>query len=333
MSQSSEKPLLPVYLAVGNDALKRRHLLERMKARISSHGDLSFNSDEFDGHTALGSDIVVSCNTMPFASDVRLVVVSGVEFLKKSDAEELISYLENPNQTTVLFLEAEKLLKNTRLYKAIAATNPQAVIDCSLPKAAALPDRVRNMAPEHGATMTPEAARALVELVGEDMIRIDTELRKIALAHRGADPINENEVYSMVARTSEIKPWELVNAFSARDLKKCLLYLSRMKSTSPIGLLSMCVTRVRELIATRAMVQRGTRSQLMAVLKKNQEWQIKNHYTWARGFSDEELRRALSTARDAERAMKSGSDPHEVFVSWLAETLPRTTHQLRHYID
>lgn len=32
---------------------------------------------------------------------------------------------------------------------------------------------------------------------------------------------------------------------------------------------------------------------------------------------------ALASSRDAEQAMKSGSDPDEVFYRWLVETLKR----------
>ena len=53
------------------------------------------------------------------------------------------------------------------------------------------------------------------------------------------------------------------------------------------------------------------------------DWRVKNHGAWARQWRPEELRRALASSRDAEQAMKSGSDPDEVFYRWLVETLKR----------
>ena len=47
--KKQEAPLLPVYLIVGEDALKRDTVMKRLRARLSSMGDLSFNADEFDG--------------------------------------------------------------------------------------------------------------------------------------------------------------------------------------------------------------------------------------------------------------------------------------------
>ena len=314
--KKQEAPLLPVYLIVGEDALKRDTVMKRLRARLSSMGDLSFNADEFDGETAQGGDIVTACNTVPFASPVRLVEVRAVDKLKKADAEQLVSYLGSPNGSTVLALVAEKLAKNTRLYKAVAACGKTAVIDCAPLKRYELPRTVRSMAVTHGVTLTEGAAVKLVDLVGEDTVHLDSELKKIALAHRGTDAVNEHEIVDMVSRTAEVKPWEFVDAFAARDVRKCLLYLGRMDSVSPHALLAMCTTRLRELVCARSMADRGNPRGVAAALKAP-DWRVKNHVNWARGFTAAELRRAIISSRDTERAMKSGADPRSAFLDWV----------------
>ena len=315
-TNTKQDNLLPTYLIVGEDALKRDAVMKRLRARLSAMGDLSFNADTFQGESALGADIVSACNTMPFASPIRLVEVRATEKLKKADAESLVTYLERPNETTVLALVAEKLAKNTRLYKAVAAQGKSAVIDCAPQKRYELPKTVRSLAVGHGVTLTDGAANKLIDLVGENTIRLDSELKKIALAHRGTDAVNEHEIVDMVSRSAEIKPWEFIDAFSARDIRKCLMYLGRMESTSPHALVAMCTTRLRELVCTQSLVARGNARGVAAALKMP-DWKVKNHVTWARGFTSSELRAALISARDAERAMKSGTDPQTVFLDWL----------------
>lgn len=308
--------LLPAYLVVGEDALKRETVMTRLRARLATLGDLSFNSDEFNGETALGDDVVTACNTVPFASPVRLVEVRGAEKLKKGDSEALVSYLSSPNEMTVLALIAEKMAKNTRLFKAVNALGKAAVIDCAPLKRFELPKTIRSLAVGHGVTLTQGAANKLIELVGEDTVHLDSELKKIALAHRGTDAVNEHEIVEMVARTAEVKPWELVDALSARDLQKCLLYLGRMKSTSPHALLALCTTRLRELLCAHALADRGNAQGIAAALKMP-DWRCKNHARWALLFSSEELRNAVIAARNTERAMKSGADPATAFLEWV----------------
>ena len=307
---------MPVYLIMGEDALKRDTVMKRLRARLAKLGDLAFNSDEFNGETALGGDIVAACNTVPFASPVRLVEVRGADKLKKADAETLVTYLEAPNETTVLALVAEKLAKNTRLYKAVAKLGKTAVIDCAPLKRYELPKTVRALAVGHGVTLTEGAANVLVDLVGEDTVHLDNELKKIALAHRGSDAVNEHEIMGLVSRTAEVKPWEFVDAFAARDTRKCLLYLDRMDSVSPHALLAMCTTRLRELVCARSLAERGNPRGVAAALKLP-DWRCKNHATWARGFTAAELRQALISSRDTERAMKSGTDPNAAFLDWV----------------
>lgn len=297
-------------------------MVKRLRERVGREGDLSFNCDEFTGEHASGEDIVAACNTMPFASPVRLVQVVNADKLKKADQEAIVAYLKSPNASTVLELVASGLAKNTRLYKAVAAFGKTAVIDCSPIKRAELPARVRAMAGSHGVEMTASAANALIDLVGENTVAIDAELQKLALAHRGTDPINDNEVTALVSRTAEVKPWEFVDAFSARNMKKCLMLRARMDSVTPYALMAMCVNRVRELMTAQSLAARGQLSSLPRLLKVP-DWRVKNHALWARGFTPDELRRALVLARDTEKAMKSGSNPEEAFQSWYLNTLSR----------
>lgn len=316
---------LPAYLINGEDELKRETVLKRLRTRLSEFGDMDFNSDVFDGDTAEGADIVTACNTMPFASDKRLVVVHRADALKKADSEALVEYLAAPCETTVLALVAQKLAKNTRLYKAAAAVGKQAVIDCAPKKRYELPATVRSMAVSHGITVTDAGAQCLIDLVGENTVRLDAELKKLALAHTGNQPLGPAQVQALVSRSAEVKPWEFTDAFAARNVAACVKLWNKMDSASPYALIGMCTTRVRELLTCRALAQRGeSGTKALAAHLKVPDWRVKNHANWARGWTSAELRHALSTARDAERAMKSGADENAAFLNWAIETMARS---------
>ncbi len=314
--------LLNAYLIVGEDELKRETVIRRLRQRLEKMGDLAFNSDSFNGESADGESIVAACQTLPFASDVRLVQVNNVEKLKKADQELLIDYLADPNSSTILALVAVKLAKNTRLYKAVARLGKTAIIDCAPFGRKQLNDTVRSMAVSHGVTFTPGASAALIDLVGTNTVALDSEIRKIALAHRGTDPVTDGEVMATVSRTAEVKPWEFVDAFAARNPKRCIYLLHRIKKTTPYGLLSMCVTRIRELLTVQALVARGNVHAIPKVLNVP-DWKVRSLRQWAEDFSRNELVGALKQARDTEFAMKSGSDPDDEFVSWMLTTIKR----------
>ena len=81
-TQSKQSSLLPVYLIAGEDELKRETVMKRLFARLSKMGDMSFNSETFSGLTCTGEEVITAANTLPFASEVRLVLVNDVDKLK-----------------------------------------------------------------------------------------------------------------------------------------------------------------------------------------------------------------------------------------------------------
>ena len=322
MAQENGSQFLPAYLVVGEDELKRRRVITKLRERIAQLGDLEFNRDEFNGERASGEAIVSACNTLPFASEMRLVEVLSADKLVKVDSEAVVSYLKSPNPTTVLALSASKLAKNTRLYKAVAALDKKAVIDCTPMKRYDLVRALRAMATGYGFTMTQAAAEKLVEYIGEDTVALDSELRKLSLACNGTDAVTDRDVAMLVTRTTEAKPWELVDAFSARDYRQCAALLPLLASTSPYALIGMCTVRLRELACAKSLAQRGESSRLAEELKVP-PWRVKNHRNWANRYTEGELARAFSSARDCERSMKSGSDPDGVFREWLFGVMRR----------
>lgn len=317
MAEKANIQLLPVYLVNGEDHLKRDVALGRLKARLEKMGDLSFNSDRFEGPSADGEAITTACETMPFASEKRLVLVNDADKLPKAAQKLVADYAKAPCDTTVLVLVADKLAKNTALYKAVAAVGKQSVIDCTPPQKRDLPNQVRAMAPSHGITVTPKAAQLLVEFVGEDTVHLDEELKKLALAHPGKDAVNDADVRALVARVNEAKPWQFVDAFAARDVRECMRLLSLMPSASPHALLRQCVTRVRELMCARSMAHEANPQRALASELGLQDWRVKNHVGWARRFTDRELQDALQSSLDCERKMKGGSDPEAAFLDWV----------------
>lgn len=320
-TQTQKPSLLSAYLIVGEDELKRRRTSERLLKRVAEEGDIEFNHDTFDGERATGSAIASACNTLPFASNIRLVEVKQADKLKKEDTDVLVAYLASPSPTTVLALLADKLAKNTKLYKAVAALGKNSIIDCAPPKRYDLVKMLRSMAVSYGFTLTDGAANKLIDLVGEDTIRLDQELNKISLAAMGQDVVTDRDVEALVARTSQTKPWEFVNAFCERDLTLCLQQLSTMNE-SPIRLLSLCVARMRELACAQSLEARGTETDLSTVFKMP-AWRFKNHKRWARNYSEYELKQAFISARDCEQKLKSTTPGELIFKDWIIAVVSR----------
>lgn len=314
--------LLPAYLVVGSDELKRSHAVARMKKRLEASGLADFNLDERDmSKEQTPEDVLSSLNTFPMGADFRLVILRPCDRLPKAMSEMLIDYLKNPSSTTVLLLVAEKLAKNTRLYKAVAKIDKKAIVECAPKKRWELPQQVRSMATAHGKAITQGGAEELVSRVGESTRMLDNELKKLASMVDGAE-ITQADVERFVVRTAEPRPWDFLDAVSARNLPKALSLLRMMPQRHEIMLYSLLTTRIRELIYAKALDARGEGSTLARALGL-QSWQVKNHLRWARGFKMSELLGALESAVDVELALKGSQTSDVALVRWVTQICTR----------
>lgn len=319
MAQSA---LLPGYLIVGADELKSSHAIERMRTRLDESGMAAFNLDERDmAKDPQMDDIIASLNTFPMGSEFRLVILEHCDKLPKTVSEPLVEYFANPSPTTVCLVVATSLAKNTRLYKAIAALGPKAIIDCAPKKAWEMPAQVVKMAAAYGKVMGLPAAEELVSRAGDNGRMLDNEVKKLA-AMISAPEITKADIERHISRTAEVKPWDFLNAVAARDLPRSLELLKLQPSNSEVRLWSLLVARLRELIVAKSLDARGVGSQLASTLGV-QGWQVKNHLTWSRRWRMEELLDALSQAVDVELALKGSRDSELALRMWVTSMTKR----------
>ena len=319
------KNLLPIYLFLGDDEQKKETLTAKMKERCATFGEMSINTDVFDGEDHTPSRIVSSCLTLPFASEKRLVIVNNVELFTTAELNILADYAEAPNDSTILVLLSEKLAKNTRLYKAIAKVDAKAIIACDSPKQWEFKTYAIKVAKSKGVTMRDDAAQLLVDLVGTDTVAITNELEKIIASHTSTDPIDVVEVEQLVTATANVKPWVLVDAFSARNVEKVMELLQKVTGTTPTGILMMCVNRARELICAKEVSSKGGNASENIASELGfapaLSWRFKNHASWSRLWSEDALLFAIKKSLQAEKEMKAGEDQTETLKLWLAETM------------
>ena len=309
----SETGLLPAYLIVGTDGVKREHAISRMKARLEKSGMVEFNLDERDMTKDPDIESIIgSLNTFPMGSEFRLVILDGCSKLAKAVSEPLVEYLASPSPTTVCLIIADSLAKNTRLYKAIAKIDKKVVIDCSGTKRWELPRRVQQMASQHGKSISTAAAEELVSRSGENTRMLDNDLAKLA-----------QMVEVPQIELADVERWDFLNAVSARDMRRSLELFGLLPAKSYVWTYTLLCGRIRELIVAKALDARGQGRELAATLKL-QSWQVKNHLTWARRFSMTELVAALEGAVDVELALKGSADSETALLLWITNILRKS---------
>ena len=307
--------LLAAYLVVGKDEHKATRAIRKLRTYVDE-GFQAFNLDEREASSITDAqDLLASLNTYPVGPPPRIVIVRHAERLPKDVSEALVAYLGRPNPSTVLLLQADTLAKTTRLHKAVAAVGPKAVIDCSTKKRWQLPKEVVRMArAEYGLAMDQDAAEELVSRAGESTTMLAAQMTALAGFCRATGRVTLADVEAHVARTAEVKPWDLLDAVAGRDAARALELYGLMTGSPEILLTSLVAGRVRDLVCAKSLEARGQSgtAALAAELGKK-EWQVKGLPSCARRFSERELADALCGCAACDRALKSWGDPRVAF--------------------
>jgi DNA polymerase III subunit delta len=298
--------LKPAYLLAGSDRPKIDRALERLRRRFDPDSVELLAAAE-----AAGEDVVAACNALAlFSGGGRLIVVEGAETWKAADAKAIGAYLKAPAPSTTLALVAGELKKDAPLAKAVAAAGEVLLWD--VPKRG-LQRWVGEQFQIHGASIEPEAARALVELVGEDLYELAGEIDKLA-TWAGGERIGVDDVDRLVAPRGDTSSFALTDAWGARDVAAVLQASESLleRSGDPhsrtiprlLGILGSHVSRIQE---CQALEANGVSAKDAAVRMKRNPYYVGKLYAQARNFSPEELRDVTVRLADLDHALKGGS--------------------------
>jgi DNA polymerase-3 subunit delta len=240
-----------------------------------------------------------------------LIVVDGVDAWKAADAKAVAAYLKTPAPATTLALVGGELKKDAPIAKAVAGAGE--VLLWEVPKRG-LQRWVGEQFQVHGARIEPEAARALVELVGEDLYELSAEIDKLATWAGSGGRIGVEDVERLVAARSEATNFALTDAWGARDVAGVLRASESMleRSGDPhsrtiprlLGILGSHVSRIQECQNFEA---NGVSAKDAAARMKRSPYYVGKLYAQARNFSPDELRDVTVRLADLDHALKGGS--------------------------
>lgn len=298
--------LEPVYLFGGSDRPKVERALRRLRARIG--GDAVEIVSAADRS---GEDAVAACNALGlFGLGGRLVVVEGADRWKAADVKAVASYLKDPAPETVLALVVGEIKKDAPLAKACVSTGKLLIFDVSKRQ---LPGWIAGEFKRLGATADADACHALLELVGQDVRGLATEIAKVACWAAG-ERITDRDVNALVAPVAETPGWAVTDAWGRRDVAGVLSASESLLEQSPkprrdelprlAGMVSAHVTRVRQ---CQRYAAEGLRPREAASRLKRDPFYVEKLYAQANRYTPDELGDAVVRLAELDLAVKGGS--------------------------
>jgi DNA polymerase III delta subunit len=209
------QPSMRVVILHGKDAFTMQERLRRFQhALMAAHGEVS--RFDFDGGSARLVDVLDELRTFGLLATHKLIVVDKADqFVSGEETRRALErYAESPMQEATLVLRSEAW-RPGNLDKLVAKVGT--VLKCEPPDAAtAIAWCGRRAEKEHGIAIDDAAVEALVERVGSDLARLDTELAKFG-AYLSSEPEGKRRVTralvtALTGQSREEAAWEVQEA-------------------------------------------------------------------------------------------------------------------------
>src|SRR5213593_2836714 len=300
-----------VYYLHGDEYVLKDEAVQALVDRVLDAGARDFNFDQRSAGELDAEAFHSLVNTPPLLAAVRVVVLRGVENVRKTSKvrQALVRYLQAPNPTTLLILVQG------------AGEPPDAELARSATTVAIEPlpaprvhKWVAHRAKQLQLTLEPDAAELLVQTVGNDLGALAGELEKLAAVVAGRTS-GGGATREDVAALVGARPGQTLQDLIDAALERRAAAAARL--IEPV-LEQAGMTGVRILTALgRAELDRGTPPGRLAAALLGQlraarpfglgSWEqtAARWASWATHWSAASLRAALRLALDADRALKS----------------------------
>jgi DNA polymerase-3 subunit delta len=302
------------YLIVGTDEGKIDAALARLRSRAEREGGPgaleSFGSAE--GPPDLEA-LIAAIPSMSLMAERRYLVADGVERSTAKQASAVAAALGDlPPDVTVALVAREsppKLKAPKALAEAVGDAGGE-VLRYDAPKARDLPGRLVADAASRGFRLDPDAARLLVQRLGEGTMRLVTEIERLSVWAGSDGEVSVEDLESMVVDTSQEATWALSDAVVVRDRARALRAAERLSSQGEAitPIVYQAARRLRDAHLAATELERGTPPKEVESKLRMHPYAARMLVRGVRGGSAAGLRAATCAIADLEWWTRGGSE-------------------------
>ena len=320
------------YILHGDEEFTRSEAVSHLKARVTEDGMGDLNITVLDGRGLHLQKLMDACNTVPFLTSRRLVIVEGL--LQRFDsqersrrgsgsggttvrageqeyAERLAAYLPHlPPTARLVFVESKSLSRGNPILKGAEQIPGGYVREYKRPGGDELREWIRGRARGKGVSATRQAVNLLASFVGDDLRLLDRELEKLAAFVDYARPVTDEDVRALVGAAQEADIFALVDSLGLRRRRQAMQQLQRLLAdgANELYLLAMVARQIRLILSVKDLVEeKGSRpDEIRRELRISHRFIVDKLLRQAQRFTAEELSVTLRRMVEIDQAIKTG---------------------------
>jgi len=295
----------PVYLLTGDEPYFIDKISDYIENNILSEEEKGFNQMIMYGGDVEVMDIVSNAKRFPMMADRQVIIVKEAQELARS-IESLVSYVENPQTTTMLVLcyKYKKLDKRKKLYKVIKKNG--VIFDAKKMYDNQIGDWILSVLSEHNYGIENKAVQMLVEFLGTDLSRIFKELEKLMVLLPEKSTISDQIIEDNIGISKDFNNFELRKAVGNKNIlmaNKIINYFSQNPKNNPVVMtISLLNSFFTQLFMYHALKDKS-RPNVAAKLKVNPYF-VAEYADAARNYPMRKVSQVISILREADLKSK-----------------------------
>ncbi|MDR0723988.1 MAG: DNA polymerase III subunit delta, partial [Endomicrobium sp.] len=257
----SFKKVSPVYLFVGEETYFIDYCLKSLERIVNAD---TLNREVFYASENSARDIVNVLSTLPFLSAKRLIIVKGVEKIKATDAGQLLEYLLNIVETSVLVLlynnnyKKETIAKRKELVNNCVSSKHCVSVDCRKLYENEVKAFIKNEFNFRKKNIDYDSVSKIIDNNGSDLLSIVNEIEKVCLfVGENKREVSQEDLDLISGYTQELNIYSLSSCIESKDLKKALFILDKLlvQGEEPVMILSAISSSVRKMLTAKSMLE------------------------------------------------------------------------------
>jgi DNA polymerase-3 subunit delta len=233
-----KKIFKPVYWLEGEEEYFINEVMDFAEHHLLPEEEKSFNLSIFYGKDADWAAVINSCRRYPMFAERQVVLLKEAQQMR--DIMKLEPYVQQPLDSTVFVVSYKDKKVDGRSKFAKLLKEKGELLTTKKMYDNQLPEWVTELLQTKGLTINQKALSLLIDHIGNDLVRIKSEIEKIQINLGTRKAINEDDIENFVGISKEYNAFELQVALGRKDLSKALRIIQYFESNpkaAPIQLI------------------------------------------------------------------------------------------------
>lgn len=255
-----------IVVLIGKELFLRSQYTSMLRASLEEvHGEIE--TFKFEGDSTEPAMVLDECRSFGLMASHKLVIVDDADQFVRADTRPMIErYAQNPSEQATLVLRGGKWNKG-KLDDEISKVG--IILKCdSVEVDVAIRWTQARASKAYESTIDPRSAAGLVERLGADLGRIDTELAKLSTAAGKGNAITAELIAELVGMTREDDVWAIQSYLLCGDASKTLRELHVIMNNSGRGthvpVSFACTDLARKLVGIAEGFEQGVNGHTLA---------------------------------------------------------------------